>query len=77
MLYPYNTIFRRGLLNTLHSGYLCLKVRATFSIIIVFGCQKEARNIECGFAPGHKNGHFLREHTEKHEQLRLKVISGE
>jgi hypothetical protein len=30
MLYPYNAIFGRGLLNTfkaaLHSGYLCLKV---------------------------------------------------
>jgi hypothetical protein len=36
MLYPYNAIFRRGLLNTfeaaLHSGYLCLKVPATFGI---------------------------------------------
>jgi hypothetical protein len=58
MLYPYNTIFGRGLLNTfkaaLHSGYLCLKVPATFGIITVFGSQKEARSIECGFAPGHK-----------------------
>jgi hypothetical protein len=49
MLYPYNTIFGRGLLNTfkgaLHSGYLCLKVPATFGIITVFSSQKEARNI--------------------------------
>jgi hypothetical protein len=50
MHYPYNAIFRRGLLNTfkvaLHSGYLCLKVPATFRIISVFGNQKDARNIE-------------------------------
>jgi hypothetical protein len=67
MLYPYNAIFRWGLLNTikatLHSGYLCLKVPATFSIITVFGSQKEARNIERGFAPSHKNVYFLREDT--------------
>jgi hypothetical protein len=70
MLYPCNTIFGRGLLNTfeaaLHSGYHCLKVLATLGIIIVFGSQKKA--IECGFAPGHKNAHFLRKDTEQHEQ---------
>jgi hypothetical protein len=64
MLYPYNAIFRRGLLNTfeavLHLAYLCLKVLATFGIIIVFGSQQEAGNIERGFALGHKNVHFLR-----------------
>jgi hypothetical protein len=64
-LYPYNAIFGRGLLNTfevvLHSAYLCLKVPATFGVITAFGSQKEARNIERGFAPGHKNVHFLRE----------------
>jgi hypothetical protein len=67
MIYPYNAIFRRGLLNTfeaaLHSVYLYLKISATFGIISIFGSQKEARNIECGFAPGHKNVHFLREDT--------------
>jgi hypothetical protein len=30
--------------------------------------QKEARNIERGFAPGHKNVHFLREDTDQPEQ---------
>jgi hypothetical protein len=68
MLYPYNAIFGWGLLNTFeaaqHLGYLCLKVPATFSIITVFGNQKEARNIEYGFALGHKNVHILREDTE-------------
>jgi hypothetical protein len=63
MPYPYNTIFKRGLLNTfeaaLHSAYLHVKVPATFNIISVFGSQQEARNIEKGFALGHKNIHFL------------------
>jgi hypothetical protein len=43
MLYPYNAIFGRGLLNTfetaLHSDYLYLKIPATFRVISVFGRQ--------------------------------------
>jgi hypothetical protein len=73
MLYPHNAIFRQGLLRTfeaaLHSEYLRLKVAATFGLITVFGCQKEARNMERRFAPGHKSVHFLREDTEQHEQV--------
>jgi hypothetical protein len=46
MLYPYNAIFKRGLLNTfkaaLHSGYLYLKIPATFNVIFVFGSQQDA-----------------------------------
>jgi hypothetical protein len=72
MLYPYNAIFGRGLLNTfkttLHSGYLCLKVPATIRIIFIFCSQKDARNIEQGFVPGHKNVYFLREEPEQHQQ---------
>jgi hypothetical protein len=72
MHYPYNAIFERGLLNTfeaaLHSGYLCLKIRATFGVISVFGSQKGAINIEQGFAPGHKNVHFLREESYQYQQ---------
>jgi hypothetical protein len=72
MLYPYNAISGRGLMNTfkaiLHSTYLCLKVLATFGVITVFGNQKEAKNIECGFTPGHKNVHFLREDTNQPQQ---------
>jgi hypothetical protein len=63
MTYPYNAIFRRGLLNTfeaaLHSAYLCLKVPTTFVVITIFGSQQEARNIEKGFTSDHKNIHFL------------------
>jgi hypothetical protein len=70
MIYPYNAIFRRGLLNmfevALHSAYLCLKIPVTFGVISVFGRQQEARNIEMGFTPGHKNIHFLREDPEHH-----------
>jgi hypothetical protein len=73
MMYPYNAIFRRGLLNTfeaaLHSGYLCLKIPATFDVISVCGSQKEARNIEQGFTPGHKNVHFLRDEIEQYRQI--------
>jgi hypothetical protein len=71
MLYPYNAIFTRGLLNTfeaaLHSAYLCLKVPATFGAITMCSSQKEARNIEHGFALGHKNVHFLREGIDQYE----------
>jgi hypothetical protein len=63
MTYPHNAIFGRGYLNTfeaaLHSLYLCLKISATFGVITIFGSQEEAINIEKGFAPGHKNVHFL------------------
>jgi hypothetical protein len=63
MLYPYNAIFGRGLLNTfeaaLHLGYLCLKIPVTFRVISIFGSQQDARNIEKGFALGHQNIHFL------------------
>jgi hypothetical protein len=70
MIYPYNAIFGRGLLNmfeaALHSAYLYLKILATFRVISVFGSQQEARNIDKGFTPGHKNVHFLREDLEQH-----------
>jgi hypothetical protein len=73
MLYPYNAIFGRGLLNTfkaaLHSGYLCLKIPATFGVIPIVGNQQDARNIEKGFVPGHKNVYFLREEQQQHNTL--------
>jgi hypothetical protein len=71
MAYPYNAIFRRGLLNTFKAAfnlaYLCLKVPATFGVITVFGSQQETRNIEKGFASDHKNVYFLREQQGQHE----------
>jgi hypothetical protein len=72
MYYPYNAIFDRGLLNTFkatfHSAYLCLKVLASLRVISVFGSHKDARNIEQGFALGHKNVHFLREAPDSYQQ---------
>jgi hypothetical protein len=52
----------------LHSAYLNLKVLATFGVIVVFDSTKEAKNIERGFAPRHKNVHFLREDADQLEQ---------
>jgi hypothetical protein len=55
MNYPYNSIFGRGLLNTfeatLHSLYPYLKVPAAMGVISVRVSQKDAKNIEQGFAP--------------------------
>jgi hypothetical protein len=63
MSYPYNAIFERGLVNTFkvafHSVYLCLKIPTTLGVILVHGNQKDARNIEHGFAPGHRNVNCL------------------
>jgi hypothetical protein len=60
------------LLNTfeaiLHLAYLYLKVTTTFKVILVFGSQKDARNIEQGFALCHKNAHFVREEHEQYQQ---------
>jgi hypothetical protein len=65
MNYPYNVIFGRGLLNTfeaaLHSAYLCLKIPATLGMISVYSNQKDARNIEQGFAPDHRNINCLQD----------------
>jgi hypothetical protein len=65
MSYLYNAIFERGLLNTfeatLHSLDLYLKVPATLGVISIHGNQKEARNIEQGFTPGHRNMNCLQD----------------
>jgi hypothetical protein len=65
MSYPYNAIFGRGLLNTfklaLHSLYLFLKVPTTLGVISVHGSQKVARNIQQGFALGHRNVNYLQD----------------
>jgi hypothetical protein len=50
MSYTYNAIFRRGLLNTFEAALHSL-----------YGSQKDARNIEQGFAPGHKNVNCLQD----------------
>jgi hypothetical protein len=57
MIFPYNAIFGRGLLNTfeaaLHSGYLCHKIAATFGVCSCFVCSStSARNYQCSTSPG-------------------------
>jgi DNA polymerase II small subunit/DNA polymerase delta subunit B len=74
MIYPYNVIFRRGLLNTfeagLHSLYLYLKVPTTLGVISICGNQKEARNIEQGFTSVHRNVNcLLDEKAENHSSI--------
>jgi hypothetical protein len=68
MDYPYNAIFGRGLFNTfeatLQSPYLCLKVPTLLGVISIHGRQKDMRNIEQGFAPGHRNVNYLQEEAE-------------
>jgi hypothetical protein len=63
MSYPYNAIFRRGFLNTfeamLHSLCLCLRKPASQGVISVHGNKNDARNIEQGYAPGHRNVNCL------------------
>jgi predicted hotdog family 3-hydroxylacyl-ACP dehydratase len=65
MNYPYNVIFSKGLLNTfkaaLHFVYLCLKVPTALGVISIHGSQKDARNIEQGFALGHRNVNYLQD----------------
>jgi hypothetical protein len=65
MSYLYNAIFGRGLLNTFeatrHSLYLCLKVPVALGVISIHGNQKEPRNIEQGFALGHRNVNCLQD----------------
>jgi hypothetical protein len=69
MHYLFNAIFGRDLFNTfeaaLHSAYLCLKVPSLLGVISVHGSQKDARNIEQGFAPKHRNVNRLQQEEDK------------
>jgi hypothetical protein len=77
MSYPYNAIFGRGLLNTfkvaLHSLYLCLKVLVALGVISIHDNQKDARNIEQGFAPGHMNVNRLQDKKEDNYSNIVKI----
>jgi hypothetical protein len=79
MNYPYNAIFRRGLLNTfeaaLHSLYLYLKVPAALGVISIHGSQKDARNIEHGFAPGHITVNCLQDKKAENGSGNIKAKS--
>jgi hypothetical protein len=47
--------------------FLCMKILAPMGVIIVFGDQQEARNIEKGHTPGQTNVHQLNSTEEKKE----------
>jgi hypothetical protein len=74
MNYPHNAILGRGLLNTseaaLHSLYLCLKVSVALGVISIHGSQKDARNIERGFALDHKNVNYV-----QHEKHKMAMVT--
>jgi hypothetical protein len=59
LYYPYNAIFGRGFVNkfntAIHMGYLYMKMPALHGIIIVYGSQKEARNIERAIYKSQRN----------------------
>jgi hypothetical protein len=55
MYHPYSTIFGRGFINkfdvVIRQQFLCMKIPAPKGVIMVFGDQQEAKNIEKGFTP--------------------------
>jgi hypothetical protein len=63
MVYPYNAIMGRGSINkieaAIHGLYLCMKIPGPQGVIIVYGNQQTARNIERDFIPGQRNIHCL------------------
>jgi hypothetical protein len=62
MYHTYFAIFGRGFINRfdalIRQQFLCMKIPAPKGVIMVFGDQQEARNIEKGFTPGQSNVHL-------------------
>lgn len=72
MYYCYNIILETGFLNTYHQAYLFMKLPAAEGIIIVFGNQQIARDIEKGITPRETNVHGLQPKAKKVEPLEAK-----
>jgi hypothetical protein len=74
MVYPYNAIMGRGSINkfeaAIHGLYLCMKISGPQGVIIVYGNQQNARNIERDFVPGQRNVHCLTTQREAPEATR-------
>jgi hypothetical protein len=74
MVYPYNAIMGRGSINkfeaVIHRLYLCMKIPGLQGVIIVYGNQQTACNIERDFVPGQRNVHCLTTHREGFEGTR-------
>jgi hypothetical protein len=62
--HPYPAIFGRGFMNkfdvVIRQQFLCMKISAPIGVIIVFGDQQEARNIEKGHTLGQVNVYQLK-----------------
>jgi hypothetical protein len=73
--HPYLAIFGRGLMNkfdaVIRQQFLCTKIPTPKGVIIVFGDQQEARNIEKGHTSGQTNVYQLKS-TEKGKNLTWK-----
>jgi hypothetical protein len=71
MVYPYNAIMGRGSINkfeaAIHGLYLCMKISGPQGVIMVYGNQQTARNIERDFVPGKRNIHCLMTQREVSE----------
>jgi hypothetical protein len=67
----YLAIFARGFMNkfdvVIRQQFLCMKIPAPKGVIIVFGDQQEARNIEKGHTPGQANVYQLKTSEERKE----------
>jgi hypothetical protein len=65
----YLAIFGRGFMNkfdaVIRQQFLCMKIPAPKGVIIVFGDQQEARNIEKGHTPGQVNVYKLKTTEER------------
>jgi hypothetical protein len=71
MVYPYNAIMDRGLINkfeaAIHGLYLCMKIPGPQGVITVYGNQQTSHNIERDFVPRQRNVHYLTAKSEGFE----------
>jgi hypothetical protein len=86
--HPYLAIFGRGFMNkfdaVIRQKFLCMKIPAPKGVIIVFGYQQEARNIEKGHTPGQVNVYQLKTTEErkqhykeaKRDKEKIEIASG-
>jgi hypothetical protein len=67
--HPYLVIFGRGFMNkfdaVIRQQFLCMKIPVRKGVIIVFGDQQEARNIEKGHTLGQTNVYHLNPREEE------------
>ena len=74
MVYPYNAIMGHGSINmfeaAIHGFYLCMKIPGPQGVIIVYGDQQAAQNIEKVFVLGQRNVHCLTTEREDNNSPR-------